>query len=297
MKLRNYKIAIILLSILFNINLHATATNSVKEVYVLDNRIDLSKVASLNTAVRFLIRVVPKSGVPSGLATPTYSFDPARNEIPQNSISKTNTTLLEINPRKMPRFFTQDLKEIFFDVNTPGQFMDREGELIEPSGIGKSSRLFLPVQKKNLFPPIGDIGKEDIFANSRDARNGFFVDIPGFPNLKVANFITTEFPTKVKTVGYFLFVDDGNNPFILFLTDINSLKLRTGLVAEFSRSLGQKILELANLCNNGSKEAICDKTLSQKEFKAKLELTIKQIPGFSNAKITDFFTTNFELLK
>jgi hypothetical protein len=57
----------------------------------------------------------------------------------QSKLADGNGKIIEVNPRKLPKFFDENGLELFFDANTPGIFMNREGDLVVPCSKDSNS--------------------------------------------------------------------------------------------------------------------------------------------------------------
>ena len=296
-KLNNIMILFLVIS-----SLTVYSQNDVKvlDVYMVDPRIDLAKLK--NNTVN-AIRVVPTGNTKSGLSTPDYSFNSAKNnlDIPRNGFKK--LIPLVPNPSKAI-FFTLEIDinnsaeiftEVLLDTDSPGLFMNLQGEAIMPSNTRFRTTAGY---RKSVVNPGSVAGNKSQthdntianlkFKDSKAARTGLKVDVPtNNPKLTITAFVTDVIIYEVRKFEKEEFL---KGPFLFSIFDKNSINFDQGAIISQSTLLGQKIIELASRCKGPNQADFCKDLQFNDTFEARnliqqINAEIRNIPRFQEAEV------------
>ncbi len=260
-----------------------------KLVFMVDNATDITK-GSIE-----VVRVFPDPKSTSGFSVPEYKIVNNRVEIPK--VDNGKRLMLQVNPRKMPKFVEVEIangqfnaKELTFAIDKPGEFINLEGELVYADGkTGKGLRkaLILNIFKKPSEGNNKSVTNKNTVANSKledaNATQDRITESVAIPNTKFA--IGFEIKSlKSQSVN-------SNIEFNFFLVDQFGQFVSSG-DANFRNFQSQMILNVSNPLGRG--EAI---TIGQCVAKNMADLLVKCKNGSKPAFFgsTDFEKVNQEL--
>lgn len=124
-----------------------------EKVFMIDLNINLTKNFSADLVPA--VRIFPSSNSQSGFAVPEYSIK--NNDIIVAKVDNGKRIPLEINPRKVPLFFSINNSNgnrnvLMYDFSKPGEFMNREGEIVFPDKVVNAG-LRGAIEKKLVVAP------------------------------------------------------------------------------------------------------------------------------------------------
>ncbi len=204
-----------------------------------------------------------------------------------SKLAFTDGDIVEIDPKSNPRFVDENGAELIFDSNTPGIFMNREGEQIKPCNTkARRPQIIEPELTGNK-----SVTNENTIANlkNKDRKNTFIgkVDVPtNKPKMQIECFSGRD---EILYAVNFSVDKKRFDRRLITLIQSHSENAGAGEVLTNAKLLGEKLIELSEQCKGENQPNYCNQPDDGRRFSAKAEALLEElrkIPGFENLDLS-----------